>query len=119
MRGRKGNNTPPRSPTSKTNVNRTLVTVTVEKEKKKKESGSPAPPPGEDERVCLDSPGDAAVVEPLLSPHDDVESAAEVVWLHIHDLMMTRREVVNKRRKIRQEAELTHTFRQRQVSVRY
>lgn len=33
------------------------------------------------------SPGDAAVVQPLLSSHNDVESAAKVVWLHIHDLM--------------------------------
>lgn len=50
----------------------------------------------EHEWVCFDSPGDAAVVKPLLSPHDDVESAAEVVWLHIHDLMMTGGGIINK-----------------------
>lgn len=36
--------------------------------------------------TCFLSPGDAAIVQPLLSSHDDVESAAKVVWLHIHDL---------------------------------
>ncbi len=37
--------------------------------------------------LLLLSPGDAAVVQPLLSSHYDVEPAAKVVWLHIHDLM--------------------------------
>lgn len=32
------------------------------------------------------SPGDAAVVQPLLSSHYDVEPAAKVVRLHVHDL---------------------------------
>lgn len=32
------------------------------------------------------SPGDAAVVQALLSPHDDVEAAPQVVRLHVHDL---------------------------------
>lgn len=36
--------------------------------------------------ICFISPGDATIVQPLLSSHDDVESAAKVVWLHIHDL---------------------------------
>lgn len=36
--------------------------------------------------VCLISPGDATVVQPLLSSHDDVESSAKVIRLHIHDL---------------------------------
>lgn len=40
----------------------------------------------EDKRRVLASPCDAAVVQPLLSPHDDVKSAAKVVWLHVHDL---------------------------------
>lgn len=45
----------------------------------------------EDGCVCLVSPGDPTVVQPLLSSHNDVESAAKVIWLHIHDLMATCR----------------------------
>lgn len=33
------------------------------------------------------SPGDAAVVQPLLSSHDDVEPAPKIVRLHVHDLI--------------------------------
>lgn len=50
----------------------------------------------EDGCVCFVSPGDATVVQPLLSSHNDVESAAKVVWLHIHDLMTTRVKILNK-----------------------
>lgn len=38
----------------------------------------------------ISSPGDAAVVQPLLSSHDDVESAPQVVRLHVHDLTKRR-----------------------------
>lgn len=41
--------------------------------------------------ACLDvSPGDAAVVQPLLPPHDYVEATAKIVRLHVHDLMKRR-----------------------------
>lgn len=32
------------------------------------------------------SPGDASVVQALLPTHDDVEPAAQVIGLHVHDL---------------------------------
>lgn len=35
---------------------------------------------------ALSSPGDASVVQALLATHDDVEPAAQVVRLHVHDL---------------------------------
>lgn len=34
----------------------------------------------------LSSPGDASIVQALLATHDDVEPAAEVIGLHVHDL---------------------------------
>lgn len=34
----------------------------------------------------VDLPGDAPVVQALLSPHDDVEPPAEVIRLHVHNL---------------------------------
>lgn len=51
------------------------------------------------EKVAHDwllSPSDAAIVQPLFSSHNDVESATEVIWLHIHDLMTKRVFVINK-----------------------
>lgn len=48
-------------------------------------------------RLDFSSPGDAAIVKPLLPSHDDVESTTKIVRLHIHDLM--KRSVKKKKKK--------------------